>query len=87
MEFKGRLLSADVYHGQGQDSSSILLYTVPVSIPVTELGLTGEGGMGDCDGEREDEGKRKGRGALLEDAERGWRGPRDEEGAKLCQHM
>lgn len=42
MEFKGRLLSADVYHGQSQDLSSLLLYTEPVSIPVTR-------GIGDQD--------------------------------------
>lgn len=48
MEFNGRISSGDVYRRRGQDSFSVLLYTVAVSIPVTMLGLEGgRGGMSD----------------------------------------
>lgn len=82
-ESKGRLSSADVYHGQGQDfilSSYYIPYQSAFQLP----GLNWRGGgTVQCDGEEEDAEKEKGGGGTLEEAKAGWRGPRDE-GAQIC---
>lgn len=61
-------------------SSSILLYIVPVSIPVTRHELTGRGGTGQSDGEKDDEEER-GEGGAVKEANRGGGDQREEGGA------
>lgn len=77
MDARARLLSADVYRGQGPDSSSILLYTVPVSITVAQSGPRG-GRMGSA---RWREGRR------VEGVGYGGGDQEAKGGAQLCQHM
>lgn len=63
-------------------SSSILSYTVPVSIPVTKLGLRGRRKGAPCDGEMGDEGRRGGGAGGASEKAKGGKEDRETEGCR-----